>query len=159
MKQTVRRLSIFVALAVLAYGAVVQAAPKKVAPDPKGVQVVNELLAALAQTDDKARLEAVLPVMHKSMLTSDGKDLAPNVKNYSYKKACQNVQFYAQPAAIGEVHELSEQTVGFRETAERGIVFKYFVKKKEGVAGMPAPIHVLFPSDGGTPKCINIGSL
>lgn len=139
--------------------AIAQAAPKKVDPDERGVKVVNELLAALSLPDDKARIPAVIPTLHKSLLTADGKDLARNIKDFSYKKAYSNVQFYSQPAVISEVHELSEQTIGFRETAERGIVYKYFVSKKEGVAGRPAPIHVFFPSDGGAPKCINIGSL
>jgi len=49
--------------------------------------------------------------------------------------------------------------VGFRETAESGRTDKYFVTKKAGVPGLPAPLHVFWPSDGGAPKLINIGSL
>jgi hypothetical protein len=159
MKHAVRWLTTYVFAAVLLSVVAANAAPKKVEADPRGTKVVSELLAALSLTDDNARLAAVIPVMHKSMLTDDGKDLADNVKRYSYKKAYQNVHLYEQPAAIFEVHELPEQTVGFQATAERGVVYKYFVKKKEGEAGRPAPIHVFFPSDGGAPKCINIGSL
>src|SRR5687768_16997387 len=120
MKHAVRWLNVYVFAAVLLSVVTANAAPKKVAADPKGTQVVSELLAALSLADENARLAAVVPVMHKSMLTADGKDLADNVKRYSYKKAYQNVQYYTQPASIYEVHELPEQTVGFQETAERG---------------------------------------
>ena len=159
MKKTLRWLSTLVALAVVVNSVAAHAAPKKVAPNPKGTEVVSKLLAALTIEDENARLAAVIPVMHKSMLTADGKDLDRNVKQFSYKKAYGSAHLYTQPADIFEVHELPEQTVGFQETSERGIVYKYFVKKKEGQPGRPAPIHVFFPNGGGEPKCINIGSL
>lgn len=132
---------------------------EKIEPDPKGVKLCSDFLAALSRQDEKERLQAVLPLMHKSMLTADGKDLDPNVKRYSYRKACGNVKFHEQPAKVTEVHKGREQTVGFQKTAEKGRVDKYFVAKKSGVAGLPAPLHVFWPNDGGDPKLVNIGSL
>jgi hypothetical protein len=149
----------WMALALAVHVVAAQAVVKKVEANPKGTELVSKLLAALSIEDEKARLAAVVPLMHKSLLTADGKDLDRNIKEFSYRKAVANVKFYAQPASIFEVHELAEQTIGFQETSERGIVFKYFVNKKEGEAGRPAPIHVFFPSSGGEPKLVNIGSL
>lgn len=135
------------------------AAIEKIAPDPKGVRLCTEFLAALSRADEKVRLAAVLPLLHKSMLTADGKDLDPQVKQFSYQKAVKGAQFYAQPAEIFEVHKGVESTVGFQQTAETGRTDKYFVKKKPDQPGRPAPLHVFWPKGGGEPRLINIGSL
>jgi len=98
-------------------------------------------------------------LVHKSLLTSNGKDLSSNVKNFSYKKACDNIKFYKIPAVITEVHKGNTYTVGFKETAQLGRSDKYFIAKKDGVGGMPAPIIIFFPQDGSSPKILNMGSL
>ena len=133
-------------------------AVEKISPDPRGVELVNKLVAALLIQDPDARVKAVIPLVHKSLLNNDGTDLSINVKPWSYKKAYQNVKFYCYPVKIHEVHKGRVYTIGFKETAEKGRTDKYFVKKKPGVNGMPAPVHVFFPSDGGDPKVVNMGS-
>lgn len=132
---------------------------EKIDPDPRAVELVNKLLAALSIEDEGARLQAVLPLVHKSLRDSAGTDLAPMVKRYSYKKASDNVQFYQQPVQIYEVHKGRVSTVGFRDTAERGRRDKYFVMKKPGVPGRPAPISVFIPESGAAPSIIDMGSL
>jgi hypothetical protein len=131
----------------------------KIPADPRATQLVNELLVALSIPDADARLQAVLPLVHKSLKTSDGRDLVRSIKDYSYRRACSGVAFYAIPVQIYEVHRGNVVTVGFRETAETGRRDKYFVNKKDGQAGRPAPIHVFVPSDGGAPTIIDFGSL
>ncbi len=132
---------------------------EKIEPDPKGVKLVTDFMAALAIEDAAKRLEAVIPLLHKTLLTEDGKDLTPDVKRFSYNKACTNAKHYKQPAEVTEVHKGMESTVGFGKTAEKGRSDKYFVAKKDPTLGRPAPLHVFWPSDGGAPKLINIGSL
>ncbi|MBI2267285.1 MAG: hypothetical protein HYU64_19325 [Armatimonadetes bacterium] len=132
---------------------------EKISPDPRGVALVDELVKALSVSDENARLNAVLPLVHKSLLSRDGKDLDRNVKEFSYKKAYQNVKFYKQPVEIHEVHKGNVMTIGFKETAERGRRDKYFIKKKDGINGMPAPIHIFWPENGGDPKVVDMGSL
>lgn len=132
---------------------------EKVSPDPRGTELCTKFLEALLIPDPDARLKAVLPLLHASMKTSDGKDLEPNVKGFSYKKACSGAQFYQVPAVITEVHKGRDTTIGFGPTAQAGRTDKYFVAKKDGVAGRPAPLHVFFPADGGAPTLVNIGSL
>ncbi len=132
---------------------------EKIAPDEKAIALLDRFLAALSIEDPEKRLEAVIPLVHKSLLTQDGKDLDNDTKPYSYKKACQNAGCYKQPVEIYEVHKGNTYTVGYGPTAEKGRTDKYFINKKEGVAGRPAPIHIFWPSDGGEPKIINMGSL
>lgn len=131
---------------------------EKIEPDPAAVELLNQLLQALQIADADKRLAAVLPLVHKSLLTTDGKDLARTTKDFSYKKACSGAALYASPVVITEVHKGSQTTIGFKETAESGRTDKYFLAKKEGVAGRPAPIHVFWDSQG-KPKIVNMGSL
>jgi CBS-domain-containing membrane protein len=131
---------------------------EKTAADERGIKLLNELLNALSITDDEARLKAVVPLVHKSLLTPDGKDLDNDVKPFSYKKACQNVGFYKNPVKVKYVLKGNTMTVGFQETAENGRADRYFIEKKDGVPGMPAPIHIFWPTSGGEPKIINMGS-
>ena len=141
--------------------ALVSAAPavEKIDPDPKAVALINDFLKALAIPDEAERLKAVMPLLNKSMYSNDGRDLDPQVKQFSYKKASGAVNLYAFPAVITEVHKGNVQQIGFKQTAQQGRIDKYFVAKKEGVQGRPAPLHVFWPADGGAPTLVNIGSL
>lgn len=100
-----------------------------------------------------------MPLVHKTLLSGDGKDLAATIKPYSYKKAVTGAPFYKLPIEITEVHKGNVTTVGFKETAEKGRKDKYFVAKKDAAAGRPAPIIVFWPEDGSEPKVIDMGSL
>lgn len=133
-------------------------AVEKIEPDPAAVELLNRLLLALLLEDPDQRLAAVLPLVHKSLLTSNGKDLARSTKDFSYKKACAGAKLYVQPVEITEVHKGKVLTIGFQETAESGRTDKYFLAKKAGVGGLPAPIHVFWDSQG-KPKVTNMGSL
>ncbi|MEQ8223383.1 MAG: hypothetical protein ABRQ37_13825, partial [Candidatus Eremiobacterota bacterium] len=70
---------------------------EKISPDEKAIDLLNRFLAALSIEDEQQRLEAVIPLVHKSLLTPDGKDLDNDTKPYSYKKAYENVGCYKQP--------------------------------------------------------------
>ena len=131
---------------------------EKIEAHPRAVKLINRFMKKLALKDSAQRDKAVAKLLHKSMLTSEGA-LTPSVMRYSYKKACDNAHFYQMPVKVTQVHKGRVVTVGFRETAERGRIDKYFVAKRSGIAGLPAPLHVFWPEDGGKPKLINIGSL
>lgn len=132
---------------------------EKIDPDPKASALCESFLKACQIEDPQARLAAIIPLVHKSMLTRDGKDLDRNTKDFSYKKACGAAKLYALPVQISEVHKGNVTTIGFKETAETGRTDKYFVAKKDGVQGRPAPLHVFWPQNGGEPKLVNFGSL
>lgn len=131
---------------------------EKIKPDQRAVALINHFMKALKISDETQRETTVSQLLHKSMLGSDGR-LSPSVKRYSYQKACDGVKFYDFPVRITEVHKGRVVTIGFKETAEKGRIDKYFVGKREGVAGRPAPLHIFWPEDGGKPKLVNIGSL
>lgn len=124
-----------------------------------GEKLVNELMQALLIKEEQARVEAVIPLVHKSLLSASGDDLDPSVKAFSFRRASNAVRLYGIPVKITRVARGSDITVGFGGTAEAGRSDRFFVAKREGVAGLPAPIHVFFPANGGGPKILNMGSL
>ncbi len=132
---------------------------EKIAPDPAAAKLVNDFMNALTIADEAERLQAILPMVHDSLKSNDKKDLFSSVKQFSYKRAVNMIKLYKLPVELGDVHKGSVSTVGFKEAAERGRRDKYFVKKKDGVNGLPAPIHVFIPEAGGAPKIFDFGSL
>ena len=158
MKKIVTRIGVATAF-LMTVAIVSQAwAIDKIDPDPKAVALINDFMKALAIEDATKREAEAVKFLHKSMLTNEG-TMGSSLKNYAFKKATDGVKFYAVPVKITEVHKGRTVTVGFKETAEKGRTDKYFVAKKEGAAGRPAPLHVFWPEGGGAPKLINIGSL
>ena len=127
--------------------------------DSAALELLNQFMTALLIKDDSERLAAVLPCVHKSLLDNDGTDLAPTVKDFSYKKAVMNVALYQVPVRVTRVAKGKNTAVGHGNSAESGRTDRYFVAKREGVTGLPAPIHVFFPKDGIKPKIVNMGSL
>lgn len=129
--------------------------------DPRGEKVLNDFLAALTANEASidAAIKAALPYLHKSLLGPGGSDVSADLRRFSFKKAWENAKFYAQPVKITRVRKTSTTAIGFRETAEKGKVVDYFVGKKEGVSGMPAPVKIFFPEGGGEPKISYVGSL
>ena len=129
--------------------------------DPRAEKLLNDFLAALtAQPDNMdAAVKAALPYLHKSLLAPDGADVTNDLRNFSFKKAWSNAKFYAQPVKITRIRRTGVSAIGFRETAEKGKVTDYFVGKKDGVNGMPAPVKIFFPEGGGEPKISYVGSL
>lgn len=132
---------------------------EKIEPDPAAAKLVGEFMTALTIADEAERLQAILPMVHDSLKTKDKKDLFSSVKQFSYKRAVDMIKLYKNPAELGEIHKGNSMTIGFKETAEKGRRDKYFVKKKDGINGLPAPIHVFIPEGGGAPKIYDFGSL
>ena len=129
--------------------------------DPRAEKVLNDFLGALTANEANfdAAVKAALPYLHKSLLGPGGGDVTADLRRFSFKKAWSNAKFYAQPVKITRVRKTGTSAIGFQETAEKGKVVDYFVAKKDGVAGMPAPVKVFFPEGGGEPKISYVGSL
>ena len=129
--------------------------------DPRAEKLLNDFLGALTSNavDMDAAIKAALPHLHKSLLAPGGGDVSRDLRSFSFKKAWQNAQFYAQPVKITRIRKTGTTAIGFRETAEKGKVTDYFVAKKEGVNGLPAPVKIFFPDDGSAPKIAYVGSL
>lgn len=129
--------------------------------DARAEKLLNDFLAALTQNPDNmdAAVKAALPFLHKSLLAPGGGDVTSDLRNFSFKKAWSNAKFYAQPVKITRIRRTGTSAIGFGVTAEKGRVTDYFVGKREGVNGMPAPVKIFFPEGGGEPKISYVGSL
>ncbi len=130
-------------------------------PQPIAVELINQFFASLQIPDPKQREAALVPLVHRSLLYNGkaGPELGRNVKEFALKRALREFHLYAHPVQVKEVHCGSRIAIGTRETGERGRVDKYFIAKRPGVEGLPAPIDVFFPESGGAPKLSGFGSL
>jgi len=87
--------------------------------------------------------------------------LYSDLKQFSLKKDFENIKFYANPIIITRVLKSESNGNGYGETAIAGTIYKIWIKKKEGVNGMPAPVQILVPKNHQqitTPKVVVIGS-
>ena len=124
--------------------------------DAAAVALLNNLLKALQNGDEAARLRAALPLLHRSLLSSDGSDLESSVK-FQFKKASQNAGNYAQPVNVTRVQAKGAITLGEgTDNPEKGRIEQYFIAKKG--SGPAAPVTIFFP-DNGAPKVFYMGSL
>ncbi len=130
-------------------------------PDPAAVELLNRFFTILQTPDEVQRLQAVLPLMHKSLLFQDktGITLDRSIREFSYPRALKAMNMYQHPVHVSEVQRGQVTTIGFQDSGERGRVDKYFIAKLPGVTGRPAPIDVFFPESGGNPSLVNFGSL
>lgn len=88
--------------------------------------------------------------------------LRSSVKPYSLKKDYNNIKFYANPLIITRVNLTPSRSSGYGMSAVKGKMYKIWIKKKDGVNGMPAPISIIVPENHDVfkrPQVIGIGSL
>lgn len=123
------------------------------------VQYVAMLRAA---KDIDAAAAGLLPLAGGGVVNETGTALRTDVPRFSLKKDFDDVKFYADPLVITRVNASSSNGQGFGASAIKGKVYKIWIGKKEGAAGMPAPISIMAPEGHATiktPKVVNIGSL
>ncbi len=127
---------------------------------PKDViEVLNTYLKIL---NTSASLEEcgtkVAPIAGGHMVNQQGA-ISRDVIDFSLKKDYQNAKFYKFPAVITRVVLMEYDYDGFGPTLIRGDRYKIWIAKKDGVAGMPAPIPVIKPKTGAPKIVTTIGSL
>lgn len=132
-----------------------------VAANPVAVSVIEKFLEALVSADsieDAAKRVVAAKLVHQSLVdTRDPTTLNADKMRFSFKKAYGSAKLYQ--AKITRVAETSVTAVGYKETAQKGKLYKYFVAKKDGVSGMPAPLQIFFPDGDGPPVLYDFGSL
>lgn len=119
-----------------------------------------EILRESSSLDECA--DNFIKVAGGSLVEEDGNRLRRSIKPYSLKKDFNNVKFYASPIQITRVNARPTQGTGYGESALSGMVYKIWIAKKAGGAGMPAPISIILPENHPSihsPKVIGIGSL
>ena len=131
--------------------------------DPREADVPALLAATLSalqqNRDAEAAAAAIVPYLHKSLLDATGARLTTDVRSFSFKKAHDAAGLYAVPVTITRVRPSAVTAIGHGPTGEQGRSVDYFVAKRAGVAGMPAPVTIFFPAGGGPPKVAYLGSL
>lgn len=128
--------------------------------EPKAMELLNKFLEALLIEDADASAKALLPLVHKSLMDDNGDDLTRDLRSFSFKKAHSNAKFYQSPVRVTRVRKTDSRTaIGYGDSAEKGRIEDYFIAKKQGVNGMPAPVQIFFPANGGEPKIAYMGSL
>ena len=95
---------------------------------------------------------------HHSHHAKAGDNLLPDRLRFSFKKGFNGIKYYQHPVQITRVRALATQAVGFKETAEKGHAFDYFLAKRDGVSGMPAQIRIFIGESSGI-KIDDVGSL
>ncbi len=123
------------------------------------VQYVDMLRAS---KDIDAAAKGLLLIAGGGVVNEAGNALRTDVPRFSLKKDFDDVKFYADPVAVTRVNVASSNGQGFGASAIKGKVYKIWIGKKEGAAGMPAPISIMVPEGHATiktPKVVNIGSL
>ncbi len=137
-----------------------QGTPPASGSDAAAEQLLSATLAALQQNrDEEAAVLAIVPYLHRSLLDASGAQLTTDVRQFSFKKAFGAAPLYGVPVKVTRSRPSNVTAIGFGPTAERGRSVDYFVAKRDGQPGMPAPVTVFFPESGGAPKVSYLGSL
>ena len=127
--------------------------------NPKAETLLTNFMKALMIQDANTSATECLKYVHKSLMNKAGSDLTQDLRNFSFKKAHDNAKFYSIPVKITRVKKTAVTAIGFKETGEKGEVHDYFISKIDDKNGLPAPVKIFFPSNGGDPKISYMGSL
>jgi hypothetical protein len=124
------------------------------------VNVLNEYMKILTNStsvDDAAG--KLVKIAGGHLLTTDLTGISSDVKMFSLKKDFENAKFYAYPPVITRCQLSPNDYDGFQNTLFEGDRYKIWIKKKDGVNGMPAPIPIIKPKSGDPKVVSTIGSL
>lgn len=123
------------------------------------IEVLNQYLKILT-TSPTLELcgQQVAKIAAGHMLSQRG-GISDDVIQFSLKKDYQNVKFYRVPAVITRVVKIDDDYDGYGPTLFQGTRYKIWIAKKDGVAGMPAPIPIIKPASGAPKIVTTIGSL
>lgn len=130
-------------------------------PDVKAVLVDYMKILHSAENVEAAG-KAFIAIAGGGVVNEDGASLRADVTRFSLKKDFDGAKFYADPVVITRVNASASNGQGFGASAIKGKVYKIWIAKKEGAAGMPAPISIMVPEGHATiktPRVVVIGSL
>lgn len=123
------------------------------------VKVLNMYLNILTTSPTlEACAQKVAAISAGHMLSQNG-GISRDVLDFSLKKDFQNAKFYKVPAVITRVVVIENDYDGFGPTLFQGTRYRIWIAKRDGVAGLPAPIPVIKPASGAPKIVTTIGSL
>lgn len=124
--------------------------------------VLNEYAKILSSETLEKCAEAFLSIAGGGLVNPAGTALDIDLPRFSLKKDYENFKFYAMPLEITRVNKRHSNGDGYGDSAIAGWMYKIWIAKKKGTAGLPAPITIMVPENHPTiksPKVIGIGSL
>ncbi len=124
--------------------------------------VLDQYVAALNAPTLDSCAALFFPIAGGGLVNPEGTSLDSDLKQFSLKKDYQNIKFYLQPVKIIRVNVRWCHGDGYGASAVKGKVYKIWIAKKPGVAGLTAPVSIMVPEGHPaikTPKVIGIGSL
>lgn len=129
--------------------------------DQKAEALINTFMTALMIEDFEESARTVFPMVHKSNYNPEQDSLSNDLLRFSFNKANSNAKYYVHPVEITRTLTLENNSIGYPsyDGYEKGQTVKYWIKKKNGIKGMPAPVNVFFPADGGGPSIAYMGSI
>ncbi len=152
--------ALVLALSVVAVTWSVRAEAQDAPPDERGLEKIKRFLEISLNNPDlneAGKLLIAEKVVHISKADkNDPRKLNPDSLRFAYKKAHGNAKMY--DAVVVRTVLTGTSAVGFGPTAQKGKLYKYFIAKKDGVGGMPAPIQVFYPDGGLDPVVYDFGS-
>lgn len=126
--------------------------------DAAGALVIAKLVQALQIEDEAARVQACLPLLHRSLLSEDGTDIDLSVKKVAWKKASTNAASLETPVKVVRVRSKGNLTIGEgSRNVEQGRVDDYFLGRSNKEA-LPARLTLFFPKDG-EPKVYDLSGI
>lgn len=123
------------------------------------IEVLNRYMNILTTSPTlEACGVAVGKIAAGHMLSTNG-GISDDVMQFSLKKDYQNAKFYKYPVVITRVQRIENDYDGYGSTLFQGVRYRIWIAKKDGVAGMPAPIPIIKPASGAPKIVTTIGSL
>ncbi len=123
------------------------------------LDVLKQYCTILSTSPDlETCAKKLAPIAGGHLLDSQEK-ISRDVLEFSLKKDFQNIKFYQLPPVITRIQRITDDYDGYESTLIQGTRYKIWIAKKEGVAGMPAPIPIIKPEKGSPKVVSNIGSL
>lgn len=131
-------------------------------PDERGAAKLKRFIEILTSTEDMdaaGKTVVAEKLVHASKLDkNEPRQLNNDSMRFAFKKAFSNAKMYDPGPRIIRTQLTATSAVGFGPTAQKGKLYKYFIAKKDGVGGMPAPIQIFYPEDGSDPIVYDFGS-
>lgn len=122
-------------------------------------ELLNTFMTAITQPDATTSAQAILPLLHASLKSPDGTTLSKDVQQFSFQKARKDAPFYKNPVEIVRENKFDQKSINLGKNPEEGTLIDYYLARKDPSTGMPAPVRVFFPANGGKPVITYIGSL
>ncbi len=151
----------YLSLIIFCFMAVASFSPNVLAQESqqKALELLNPFVEALLIPDATASAQALLPLLHSSLKSSDGKSLTSLVEQFSFQKARKDVGFYKSPVEIARENKLNQSSINLGSAPETGALVDYYIARKDPKTGLPAPVRIFFPADGSKAVITYIGNL